>query len=684
MAAEVLERNRLGDCTSPYLLQHAHNPVAWQPWDDTALAAAPELDRPILLSIGYSACHWCHVMAHESFEDPDVAELMNRLFVPIKVDREERPDLDQIYQLAFQLMNRRGGGWPLTAFLTPDQRPFFIATYFPREPKFGMPGFPEVLEQVAEFYQDHRESAIQNGDAVIEGLRQVAPSGSRDLDRQVVARLAEDLERAYDGANAGWGSAPKFPHTAEIAFCLSRQALDGDHQAGQRALASLRAMTDGGLNDHLGGGFFRYCVDADWTIPHFEKMLYDNAGLLGVLAEGYTHSGDDALRVAAAETLDWLEREMRHPEGAFYATLDADSEGVEGGYYIWAYDEIAALLEPLELQVVERVYGLSRNGNFEGKNHLQRVRELAEVADELGLQVHEVAEALEGARAKLFAARTERPFVGRDEKILTGWNGLLVDGLARAGAAFDEARYLDRAQEIVDFIRDRAWKRDRLLAVLKDGRGQQPGFLEDHAYLLKGLMALLQVRWRDPDLAFAQELAEALLAHFEDPEEGGFFMTADDQEALIHRPKPGMDQSVPSGNGSAAQALLDLGHLLGEPRYLESAERALRLFMPEIRAHPGACVSLILALEEALSPPTVVTLRGGTEAQEWQQLAAPLAHPERKVYHIPDDADLPGPLAARTSRGGATAYLCRGTTCTAPITDRRELERALAEPPQNT
>ncbi|MFP4560575.1 MAG: thioredoxin domain-containing protein [Thiohalorhabdus sp.] len=682
MAGDVLTENRLGACSSPYLQQHADNPVAWQPWDGAALRLARDLDRPILLSIGYSACHWCHVMAHESFEDPGLAERMNRLFVPIKVDREERPDLDQIYQLAHQLMNGRGGGWPLTAFLTPDQRPFFIATYFPPEPRYGMPGFGEVLEKVAEAYRDNGEAVARNGEAVVEGLDRIAPAGAEPLDGQVVDRLRGDLDGDYDARHGGWGGHPKFPHAGEVAFCLRREALDGDAPAGEMARHSLRAMVDSGLYDHLGGGFFRYCVDADWTIPHFEKMLYDNARLLGVLADAHARTGEPRYAEAIGGTVGWLEREMRHPEGAFYATLDADSEGVEGGYYLWDYEEVSGLLEEAELAVATRVYGLSRAGNFEGKNHLKRVREPEEAAAELGMDPTEARQLLANARERLFTARQDRTYPGRDEKVLTAWNGLLIGGLARAARATGEARYADLARAAVDFLRGRPWDGDRLLAVHKDGVSHQPGYLEDHAFLLTGLLELLQASWRDDDLAFARELADALLERFEDADEGGFFMTAHDHEALIHRPKPGLDQSLPSGNGAAAQGLLELGHLLGEPRYLGAAERALRLFMPEMKAHPGAYVALITALEDAVQPPTLVTIRGDGAAAEWQQAAQAGLHPRRRVYRIPDDAALPEGLAERTNRNEVTAYICRGTECSAPITERSAFEAALAEGPE--
>ena len=678
MVDTALPGNRLGACASPYLQQHAANPVAWQPWDEQALDLARSLDRPILLSIGYAACHWCHVMAHESFADPAIAEVMNRLYVPIKVDREERPDLDQIYQLAHQLMNRRGGGWPLTAFLTPETKPFFIATYFPDRPKFGMPGFKDVLEKVAAFYHDDRTGADQNGEAVTAGLASLVPAGAETLDGQVVTRMRGELDGDYDRAHGGWGSAPKFPHAGDIAFCLRRARLDGDSGARRMALDSLRAMVDGGLYDHLGGGFFRYATDADWTIPHFEKMLYDNAQLLGVLADGYASSGDPALRDAGEATVAWLDREMRHPDGGFYATLDADSEGVEGGYYLWDNNELTRQLDESELAVVERVYGASPGGNFAGKNHLRRVRSDAEIARELSWEPAQVRARLDTARDKLFAARQQRPFVGRDDKVLTGWNGLLIGALARAARAFDAPRCTTLAQGAVDFIRGHLFDGERLLAVAKGGARYQPAYLDDHAFLLTGLLELLQNQWRDSDLTLATDVAEALLRHFEDRENGGFFLTGDDQERLIHRPKPGMDQSLPSGNGAAARGLLALGHLLGEPRYLTAAEHTLRLFMPEMKAHPGAHGALVIATEEALQPPTLVLLRGGADATAWQQCIQQGFQPDRRVYAIPDNATLPAGLAERTNRADVTAYLCHGTECAAPITDWAALEGALA------
>jgi hypothetical protein len=596
------------------------------------------------------------------------------------VDREERPDLDQIYQLAFQLMNGRGGGWPLTAFLTPEQTPYFLATYLPPEPRYGMPGLPEVLRKGATFYRDHRADADGNGEAVRRALEDITPRGAGILDRQPVERLRAELEADRDRANGGWGGAPKFPRAQEVLFCLRRAALGDDAGAGAMAHEALRAMTDGGLYDHLGGGFFRYCVDAEWRIPHFEKMLYDNAQLLAALADGYAHSGDGRLREAAAGTVAWLEREMRHPEGGFYATLDAESGGVEGAYYTWSHDTVAGCLSGPELALVTRVYGIRRRGGFGGDNHLRRVATPEDAGAELDLDADEARALLASAEDRLLAARQSRPFVGRDEKVLTAWNGLLAWGLARAGRQLGEPRWTTLAGGALDFLRTHLWDGRRLRAVFKDGTVHQDGFLEDYAFTLWGVLEHLRAEWRTEHLHFARALADAMLELFEDPEDGGLFMSAHDTEPLIHRPKPGLDQSLPSGNGAAARALLELGHLLGEPRYLAAAERTLRLFAPEMKAHPAASTGLVLALEAALEPPAILTLRGGAEATEWQARAEDGYHPGRHTYRIPADAeDLPEGLAERTPRQGATAYLCRGTACSAPITDRAAFDAALAQ-----
>ncbi len=685
MSDEVQLKNRLNQCSSPYLQQHADNPVAWQPWDEEALRLARELNRPILLSIGYSACHWCHVMAHESFEDPEIAELMNEHFINIKVDREERPDLDQIYQLCHQIFNERSGGWPLTAFLAPDQRPFYMGTYFPNTPKYGLPGFKQVLTEIARFFRENRESVEQNGEVATAALSRLDPLPSEALSDKPITRLREDLGDVFDAEHGGWGEAPKFPPSTDLEFCTRRAALDQDAGAYTMVEKSLQAMVDGGLFDHLGGGFFRYCVDSTWTIPHFEKMLYDNAQLLERLCDAYTLTANCDFETAARATANWALREMQDPAGGFYASVDADIEGQEGGHYLWSLEEVTTLLSPEELEVVQRYYGLSQEGNFEGYNHLQKAQPLTAVAQELGLTEQEAEARLHSARATLWSERNKRTWPERDEKVLTAWNGLMIQGLARAGRVLDSPHYTHAAAECIAFVRDQLWDGERLLAVYKEGQAHQSAYLDDHALVLNGVLEQLQTQWDSDYLTFAQGLAESLLNRFEDPEMGGFYLTAHDQEALIYRPKMGYDHSLPSGNGAAARGLLALGHLLGEGRYLTAAENTVKLFMSDMKAHPAGCASLILALEDLTKPPTLVTLRGGETALQWRAYILSGYQPQRQVYYIPEEEaeELPAVLASRRLQEGedVTAYVCRGTRCTAPITRWEKFERALSKPP---
>jgi hypothetical protein len=680
MSGELLERNRLGEQTSPYLRLHADNPVHWQPWDAAALKAARELDRPILLSVGYSACHWCHVMARESFTDPDTAAIMNRLFVNIKVDCEERPDLDQLYQLAHQLLNRRGGGWPLTAFLTPDQEPIFIGTYFPARGGRGLPPFREVLERAATAYRDQPQAVAEQGQAVSEALTRIGPSAAEALDDYPVRALRAALDSEYDREHGGWGGAPKFPHTDSVAFCL-RRAAAGDAGARAMAEATLTAFTTRGLYDQVGGGFFRYCTDAHWTIPHFEKMLYDNGQLLAACADGAALTGRDDLARAAAETAEWARREMGLPGGGFGAALDAESGGGEGGFYLWERSELERALTPEQAAVALRYYDVSRRGNFEGRNHLVRKRSLAEVAGGLGLDETEASRRLQEARATLLAAREARPRPARDDKVLAGWNGLLVSGLARAAVVLERPDLAETAAAAVDFLRERMFRGGRLAAVHTDGAVRQDGFLEDQALVLEGVLALLEARWDDDHLAFAVGLAEALLRDFQDREGGGFFQTPHDGEALIHRLKPGLDQSLPSGNGAAARGLLELGHLLGEPRYLEAAEDTLKAFAGDLREEPRPYGALIHALELWLDPPTQVVVRGEGEAADALWAAASADYrPRVRAYRIPGDARLQGNLAAKAAGAEPVAYICRGTACSSPVRDPGALTEQLEQP----
>jgi uncharacterized protein YyaL (SSP411 family) len=665
--------NRLAQETSPYLQQHAENPVEWHAWGDEALRLAREQDKPILLSIGYSACHWCHVMAHESFEDPAIARLMNEHFVNVKVDREERPDLDQIYQTAHQMFNQRGGGWPLTAFLTPQQMPFFVGTYFPKTSRYGMPGFPQLLERVARYYHEHKADIAQQNEAIAAAFERIRPEAAphaADFSGEVIAEAVGALKSSFDGEHGGFGGAPKFPHPSDLELLLRRHAATGDKHALHVAVFTLEKMAEGGIYDQLGGGFCRYSVDATWTIPHFEKMLYDNGPLLRLYADAWALTRKPLFARVAEQTAGWTMREMQSPEGGYYSSLDADSEHEEGKFYVWTPGEISKLLTPEEYTVLGPHYGIDKQANFEGKHwHLAVEQPLAAVAAELGRTEAECAELLDSARAKLLAEREHRIRPGRDEKVLASWNALMIRGMARAAAVFGRDDWLASARRALDFIRGTMWREGRLLATYKDGRAHLNAYVDDYAFLLDAVLEVLQSDFRAAELAFARELAEALLARFEDAEHGGFFFTTHDHERLIHRAKPGHDNATPSGNGIAAFALARLGHLVGEGRYLDAARRAVTAFYPSMERYPGGFGALSIALEESLAPPTVIVLRGPREqVRPWLRELAPEFRPQSVLVAIDSAATgIPHALDKPAPPGQVNAYVCRGVTCLEPV-----------------
>ena len=663
--------NTLQHETSPYLKQHADNPVDWLPWGPAALDLARQDNKPILLSIGYSACHWCHVMAHESFEDVETAAMMNDLFVNIKVDREERPDLDRIYQMSQQLFTGRAGGWPLTVFLTPDEQwPIFAGTYFPKNAAYGMPAFKEVLQRVADYFRDHRSEINTNAKRLLDALAQPATEADGAMPTGRLSEAARQrLGDAFDAANGGFGDAPKFPHPTEIGMLLS--LFPDDPGARRIAEQSLSAMASGGLFDHLGGGFFRYCVDSDWQIPHFEKMLYDNAALLGIYSEASAMTGNPLLAGAARATADWLLQDMRDPAGAFYATLDADSEGEEGRFYSFVPEDLDAALDPDESAAAAAYFGTDQPANFEGKAwHLQPRSRAAAFGNADAL--------IESARGKLLALREQRERPGRDEKILTAWNGLMIGNLAKAARYLDQPALGQAGCEATDFIRNHLWKDGRLKASYKDGRARFAAYLDDYAFMALGLTELMQWQFRPADLQFATELADCMLGHFRDPS-GGFFFTADDHEQLIHRPKPLADEAVPSGNGMAALALDTLGHLLGESRYLKAAANAVHAALPSIARHPEAHSTLLKAIDRLQEPPEIVVVRGaGSSLAEWQRKIDTGFSPGRLLFFIADEfEDLPGLLQTREASDTTTAFLCKGVECLAPIQNLEELARRL-------
>ena len=579
--------NRLANESSPYLQQHANNPVDWFPWGSEAIEKARREHKPILLSVGYAACHWCHVMAHESFMDDATAKLMNELFVNIKVDREERPDLDKIYQTTHYLLTQRSGGWPLTTFLTAgDLTPFFSGTYFPLEPRQQMPAFKDILQRIAAIYRE-RQADIQLQNKSLQDVLQ--KPGTTTLTPPVLTdeplqKATAAIETTYDAKFGGFGDAPKFPHPKILEFLLLEKS--------PMALATLFNMAKGGIYDQLRGGFYRYAVDAKWEIPHFEKMLYDNAQLLFLYATAATAFNEPYFEDIARETAQWVISEMQSPEGGYYSSLDADSEGHEGKFYVWDRRDLEKLLSREEYQIVKIYYGLDEEPNFEGSWHLHIVEALK--------NTHEKT-VLASAKQKLLAARQQRAYPHRDEKILTAWNALMIKAMLVAGDLLQEPEFTRSALAALTFLREKLWKEKRLLASYKDGNATLPAYLDDYAFLLSALLSAYHSQGDKTLLDFAEQIADALLDHFYDDALGGFFFTADDHEKLLYRPKTFMDESMPAGNGVAVAALIELGRILNNPRYLQAAEKTLGLVWPILLQHPAEHCSLLLGLKASLS-----------------------------------------------------------------------------------
>jgi len=651
--------NRLAEETSPYLLQHKDNPVDWHPWGQEALARAREENRPILLSIGYSACHWCHVMERESFEDEETAKLMNERFVPIKLDREERPDIDSIYMEACQAMTGHGG-WPLNVFLSPEQVPFYAGTYFPPEPRQGMPSWRQVLEAVADAWEQRREEIRQGGERIAEQLRggaRLRPS-EQAMNPAVLDHAVVGLRKAFDPANGGFGGAPKFPPASVIELLLRRGETEMTAQ-------TLRAMGSGGIYDQVGGGFARYSVDAHWLVPHFEKMLYDNALLARAYLHGWQVTGEPLFRSVCEETLDWALRELRGPEGGFMSALDADSEGVEGKFYAWSLEELVEVAG----EKAAAWFGASSRGNFEGANILVRGPGEPEARDDW--------------RRRLYEVRAQRAWPAIDGKRLSSWNALMIGALAEAGAVLRRPDYLDAARTCAEFLLGELRGQDgRLLRSWKDGRARLNAYLEDHAYLVEALLTLYESSFEPRWFAAARELADQMIARFADDENGGFFETSSDHEHLLARRKDLEDHPIPAGNSSAAYSLLRLAALTGEHEYERRALSVLRLLHELAPRHPQAFGHLLQALDFHFSGTREVALVGGD--------IGPLEAVVRERFrpHIV----LAGGEPAETGRedvvpllkgrepvdGRAAAYVCERFACKAPVTEPEELVRLLS------
>jgi uncharacterized protein YyaL (SSP411 family) len=680
--------NHLALETSPYLQQHADNPVDWYAWHPDTLRLAREKDKPILLSIGYSACHWCHVMAHESFEDTEVAAVMNEHFINIKVDREERPDLDQVYQTAHHMLTQRNGGWPLTMFLSPDGTPFFGGTYFPKQARYNLPAFPDLLQRVAQVYAENRAELAAQGQHLITALAETLPrpgGAEVSLNDSPLELAVRQHSANFDSVNGGFGGAPKFLHPAELDLLLRRSHATRDKQVLHIVHHTLQQMAHGGLYDQLGGGFCRYSVDERWDIPHFEKMLYDNGLLLGLYCDAWQSSGDPMFARVVEQTAAWVLREMQSPEGGYYSSLDADSEHEEGKFYVWQRDEIHARLSADESALITAYYGLDNPANFE--HHAWNLRvsaSLAEIAQRMDVSTEQASALLGSAQKKLFAAREQRIHPGRDEKILSAWNGLMITGMARAARMFNRPEWLHSAQRAMDFVRNTLWRDGKLLATYKDGKAHLNAYLDDHAFLLNALLELLQAEFRSTDLAFAVQLADALLARFEDRQDGGFFFTSHDHEVLIQRNKIGQDNATPAGNGIAAQTLLRLSlltehtGLTGKTKYAEAAERCLKLFFPALQQAAGYHSSLCTALAEYLQPSALLVLRGTASATSaWQNALRSRYLPNVVTIVLPDDiAGLPEVLD-KPHGEKTTAWLCHGAQCLPPIAGLDELLKQL-------
>jgi uncharacterized protein YyaL (SSP411 family) len=651
--------NRLAQETSPYLLQHKDNPVDWYPWGDEALSRARAEQRPLLVSIGYSACHWCHVMERESFEDPEIAALMNERFVCVKVDREERPDVDAIYMEACQGMTGQGG-WPLNAFITPDQVPFYVGTYFPPEQRHGMPSWRMVLTAVADAWVNRREEIEAQSDrmsASLAATARIEPS-PEPITRALLDNAVAGLAHSYDRRNGGWGGAPKFPQASSIEFLLARD----EHPM---ALGALLGMAVGGIYDQVGGGFSRYAVDATWTVPHFEKMLYDNALLARAYLHGWLVSGEQRLLRVCTETLDWALREMRGDEGAFCSALDADSEGVEGKFYVWRLDELRDVLGSELAEPAIAFFGATAAGNFEGGTNVLEGR--GPVPDEL-----------DEIRRRLFDARAARVRPGLDDKRLTSWNALMISALAEAGAVLERSDYLEPAVACASFVLEHL--RDgsgRLLRTWKDGRGHLDAYLEDHAYMLEALITLYEASFDPRWYHAAVELAEQIITRFADPERGGFFTTAVDHERLVARRKDLEDSPIPSGSSAAAFGLLRLALLSGEARYERHALGVLRLIAPMAGRHPNAFGHLLQAIDFYVAPVKQVAIAGeGSDAAALARVVRREYRPHVVLAGGPGDG-VPLLESRDAVDGRAAAYVCEHFACQAPVSSADALAAAL-------
>lgn len=685
-ASEYKFTNNLIKETSPYLLQHAHNPVDWYPWGEEAFERARSENKPILLSIGYSACHWCHVMAHESFENEPIARLMNEHFVNIKVDREERPDLDSIYMNSVMMMNGHGG-WPMTVFLTPDGVPFYGGTYYPPVDRGGMPGFPRILISIAEAYQAKRDEIAQSADSILSELKRIDSIKPQegDLGHEIADQAATQLLRVLDPVHGGFGRAPKFPPSMALTFLLRQYARTKDQGALDAVELTLQRMANGGMYDQLGGGFHRYSVDEKWLVPHFEKMLYDNALLSRIYLDAFLVTGKEFYKRIATETLDYVRREMTDPSGGFYSSQDADSEGEEGKFFVWTLQEVEALLGEKDAKLFCRYFDISEFGNFEGHSILHVESEVESIAKFMRVTVEELNQVIERGKRILFEVREKRIKPFRDEKMLTAWNGLMLRSFAEAARVLDRQDYLDVAMKNASFLLSQLKKNGRLLRTHKAGESKLNAYLEDYAYLADGLLALYEatfdLRWFEE----AHSLIETMIEQFWDEEEGGFFFTSSDHEKLITRTKDWYDNATPGGNSVAAHVLLRLALLTGEDGHRSKAERILNLLKPAMMRSPNAFGHLLCALDLYLASPyevAIIGLPGDDDTHSLLDVVFKRYLPNKVIaLATPGDSISASRIKLLEGRGQvegkATAYVCRNFYCEAPVTDPSLLKQQL-------
>jgi uncharacterized protein YyaL (SSP411 family) len=680
--------NNLIHETSPYLLQHAHNPVHWYAWGEEALSKAKAEDKPILLSIGYSACHWCHVMEHESFENEHIAELMNTNFVNIKVDREERPDLDQIYQYVVQMFGV-GGGWPLTMFLTPDRQPYYGGTYFPPDDRFGRPGFPKVLEAAARYYREHKAEIRQTTQQVLQGLAGLSTfkESTLPLNKSVVENAVRKLNNIFDETNGGFGTQPKFPNPMNLALFMRYWRATGSETYLRMALLALQKMAQGGIYDQLGGGFHRYSVDAHWLVPHFEKMLYDNAQLIRLYANAYRITKDPFYRHVVQETVGYVRREMLRAEGGFYATQDADSEGEEGKFFVWTPEEIAAVVGPEVGEIFCRAYGVDEQGNFEhGKSILHRAISPEWVAHEFSTQAAAVEQFLAEARQKLFAARERRIKPFRDEKVIVAWNGLMISAFLDAADLLRDEDVKRAALRCIEFILTHLRRDERLLHSFMDGQAKLAGYLDDYACFVGCLVDAYESTGEPRYLRLAEELNRATVANFWDEVQGAFFLTGPDHETLIHRPKDPFDHAVPGGNSVATLNLLRLYYYTGEEELIQKAEKTLRLFRDKMEEEPFSFGQMLCALDFYLETPKEIAIVGARDQADTQALLRVVheTYVPNRILMVIDPAAGMGdafahlPVGEMTQlEGKATAYVCHNFACSMPTTTPEALAEVL-------